>query len=267
MLHAQYYAPIEQEALSNEQETKLNSKLIPLCKYELDQNQKGISFTFADMKGVTPFIFIFIFQDYSFILDEQLLSMEEIEQNLRKSNINLVDGGKSFTYVNEECDSSPFIYRRVAIIIPYRDRLESLLVFLNNMVVYLIAQKINFGIFLIEPEASLQFNRGFLMNIGFNEMLKSYMQPQGYNSSQAYWDCFIFHDVDMIPQDIRVEYSCDRHLPIQMAMAVQKYYYKYLPHYFGGVTAFTRDQFEKVNGYSNFYFGWGSEGKLFSPLA
>jgi hypothetical protein len=165
-------------------------------------------------------------------LDDQVYSFEDIEINLANSHVKLVNGGQSFTHVNAKCDAMK--YRRVAIIIPYRDRLDSLKVFLNNMHLYWTSQGINYTVLLVEPLANLTFNRGSLMNIGFKEMLKSYLQPNGYatasdNSTEQppYWDCFIFHDCDMVPQDIRVEYTCHKDYPVQMATGVQKYFYAY----------------------------------------
>ena len=58
------------------------------------------------------------------------------------------------------------------------------------------------------------FNRAMLFNIGFQESLKF-----------DQYDCFIFHDVDLIPEDDRNEYSCPSS-PRHMSVAVDKFNYR-----------------------------------------
>lgn len=89
---------------------------------------------------------------------------------------------------------------RVAIVIPYRDRANHLPVFLKNIHSLLIKQQSDYGIFVVEQIQGDLFNRAALMNVGFLEALKL-----------SKWDCFIFHDVDLIPLDDRNLYRC----PIQ----------------------------------------------------
>lgn len=73
------------------------------------------------------------------------------------------------------------------------------------------------------------------------------------------YQCLIFHDVDLIPEDDRNLYTCPDQ-PRHMSVAVSTMNYR-LPYkdIFGGVSALTVSQFEKVNGFSNQYWGWGAE--------
>uniref|UniRef100_A0A1I7ZD87 Beta-1,4-N-acetylgalactosaminyltransferase n=1 Tax=Steinernema glaseri TaxID=37863 RepID=A0A1I7ZD87_9BILA len=137
---------------------------------------------------------------------------------------------------------------RVAIIIPYRDREEHLRIFLHNIHSILAKQQLDYAIFIVEQIEGEKFNRAKLMNVGFVEALKLYD-----------WQCFIFHDVDLLPEDDRNLYSCPEQ-PRHMSVAVDKFQYK-LPYgtIFGGITALTRAQVEKTNGYSNEFWGWGGE--------
>ena len=151
--------------------------------------------------------------------------MEEIENRLRNKSIKLVDGGKSFTETNSKCKTTGLKYKKVAFIIPYRDRLKNLKIFLNNMHEYFIRHNISYGIYLIEPEAGVTFNRGLLMNIGFLESIKDSMKIKGSNGT-SFWDCFIFHDVDMIPEDERLYYTCNPKIPIHYAVSVKKMGYE-----------------------------------------
>ncbi|KAM7343762.1 beta1,4-N-acetylgalactosaminyltransferase A [Cochliomyia hominivorax] len=136
----------------------------------------------------------------------------------------------------------------VAIVVPFRDRYAHLSIFLRNIHPFLMKQHIAYRIFIVEQTNGKPFNRAALMNIGFLEAMKLYK-----------WDCFIFHDVDLLPLDNRNLYNCPRQ-PRHMSVAIDKFNYK-LPYrtIFGGVSAMTREHFLTVNGFSNSYFGWGGE--------
>ncbi|CAH0400790.1 unnamed protein product [Chilo suppressalis] len=139
---------------------------------------------------------------------------------------------------------------KVAIIIPFRDRQQHLAVFLRHMHPFLMMQQVEYGIFVVEQAGNSEFNRAKLMNVGFVESQK--LKAGG-------WQCFIFHDIDLLPLDLRNMYSCPRQ-PRHMSASIDKFHFK-LPYedIFGGVSAMTLEQFTKVNGFSNKYWGWGGE--------
>ena len=136
--------------------------------------------------------------------------------------------------------------KRLGIIVPYRDRAEHLQEFIPHMLSYFKRDKLDrnlsYNIFVIEQNDGLDFNRGKLCNIGF---------VLSQNSS----DYVCFHDVDYLP--IWTDYAyCDKptHLIWHGLHKVCRY-----PHFFGAVTMFNMADFEKVNGFSNEYWGWGEE--------
>lgn len=110
------------------------------------------------------------------------ISFYEIEDELKY--LNLENGGRR-TLVKSSHPRGRVLESyvpNVAIIIPYRDRLNNLKLFLRNIHPFLHRQNVNYRIFIVEPVANLTFNKGIAMNAGFKEALK-----------EQEWDCFIFH--------------------------------------------------------------------------
>jgi len=136
----------------------------------------------------------------------------------------------------------------VALVVPYRDRLKQLAVFLRHIHPFLRRQDIHYRIYIINQVDQHLFNRAMLMNVGFAEAMKDFP-----------WDCCIFHDVDLLPEDDRNLYTCPSQ-PRHMSVAVDKFKYR-LPYktIFGGVAAINTSQFKKLNGFSNQFWGWGGE--------
>ncbi|GFR29405.1 beta-1,4-N-acetylgalactosaminyltransferase bre-4 [Trichonephila clavata] len=137
---------------------------------------------------------------------------------------------------------------RVALIIPYRDRLEHLATLLYTLHPLLQRQLLEYRVYVVEQYGNDTFNKGVLMNAGVREALRD-----------SDFHCFVFHDVDMIPEDDRNLYSCPE-MPRHLSVAVDKFNYT-LPYTLlvGGVFSIRLEHFLAVNGYSNLYWGWGGE--------
>ena len=65
-------------------------------------------------------------------------------------------------------------------------------------------------------------------------------------------DCFLFHDVDLLPEDDRLLYTCSKTNPKHFSVLIDKFKYQ-LPYgdLIGGAFALTTDQYRLVNGIKN----------------
>ena len=135
---------------------------------------------------------------------------------------------------------------KLGIIVPYRDREEHLEYFVPSIKEFLDKQGIPFCIYVIDQGNHKSFNRGKLLNVGY-ELFKDEC------------DYFCFHDVDLIPQEDSCDYSVVNR-PTHLASELSKFNYQLVyDEYFGGVTLFPKKHFEMINGFSNEYWGWGYE--------
>lgn len=134
----------------------------------------------------------------------------------------------------------------LCIIVPYRDRavhLEKFAPTLNN---FLQNEGLTYEILIVEQAVGKVFNRGSMKNIGFN-----YAKGKFSN--------YVFHDIDMLPISGKASYQVVD-VPTHYAAIVEQFGWNLAYSEFaGGVIAFTQESFEKSNGYSNLYWGWGAE--------
>lgn len=133
-------------------------------------------------------------------VSRQILPYHQISKRVGKD---VMVGG---FYSPSHCRSN----KSIALIICYRQREKHLKMFLRHMHPFLQAQNINYQIFIINQHGKTLFNRGALFNIGFIESLKIYP-----------FNCFIFHDIDLFPEDSRNLYECHS-TPRHMYHSVRK---------------------------------------------
>lgn len=129
--------------------------------------------------------------------------------------------------------------KKLGIIIPYRNRYDQLVLFKSSINNYLKSKNIDFELIIVEQDDAKLFNRGKLLNIGFKQAKK------------LKCDYVVFHDVDMLPINVDYSYS-----DIPLLLATQRASFD---EFFSSVILFPVEYFEKINGYSNEYWGWGFE--------
>jgi len=135
--------------------------------------------------------------------------------------------------------------KKGAIIIPYRKREEHLKTNIPTLIEIIRKHNSDNKIFVIEQDGEELFNRGKLLNVGADIAKK-----EGF-------DYVIFHDVDLLP--LITDYGYPKK-PTHLAVKVEQFNYKLAyDTCYGGVFSMSIDDFYKINGYNNDFWGWGKE--------
>ena len=136
------------------------------------------------------------------------------------------------------------------ILIPYRNREIHLNHYLRFTLPLLKEIMKDVKILVIEQTNEKPFNRGKLLNIGFD-----YMKDIG--------EYFYTQDVDINPSKKCVEEIYMKELGENSIMGIFTSKHKTL----GGIIKFKRKVFEKINGFPNNFWGWGVEDKALQNRA
>ena len=120
--------------------------------------------------------------------------------------------------------------------------------FVPHLSNFLDKKGIEHTIYIVHQVDEFLFNRGLMKNIGAKHAFDDGC------------DYVAFHDIDMLPENEKCDYSYPIDYPTHIATKLSKYKYKLnYEQYFGGVVLFTKEQVENTNGYSNGYWDWGME--------
>ena len=135
--------------------------------------------------------------------------------------------------------------RRLAVVIPIRDREAHLAALIPRLVAVLRAQGIDYRIVVVEQDQGKLWNKGAMINAGLRHAADR-------------CDYYGLHDVDAIP--VEANYRCpSQPLRLVTKLVGSRQGEARPPRYFGGVITVLREQAEAANGFSNEYWGWGKE--------
>ena len=144
-------------------------------------------------------------------------------------------------------EPSPQTIPKLVFIVPYRDREQQYLFFSQHMKIVLEdMRESDYEIYYIHQSDAREFNRGAMKNIGFLYVKEKY--PNDYENITL-----VFNDIDTMPY---VKNFLNYHtIPGRV-----KHFYGF-QFTLGGIVSIKAGDFEKVNGYPNFW-AWGYEDNL-----
>ena len=131
---------------------------------------------------------------------------------------------------------------KIVFIVPYRDR-EQQQKFFKRQMEYVLEDIDNYKIIYVHQKDKREFNRGAMKNIGFLVLKDLY--PNNYKNINL-----VFNDVDIMPYTKNfLDYFTKEN--------VVKHFYGF-KYTLGGIVSIMASDFEKVNGFPNFW-SWGYE--------
>ena len=138
--------------------------------------------------------------------------------------------------------------KRLAVVVPYRNRPQHLMNFLPHLLAYFrhdkLDRRIAMSLHVVEQAGNAPFNGGKLKNVGFALVRDSA-------------DYVCFHDVDYLPLWADYSFSPRPARLIWHGLPLQENWEQFL----GGVLMFDKASYERINGYPNNYWGWGFEDR------
>ena len=130
------------------------------------------------------------------------------------------------------------------IIIPYRHREKHLEYFIKNTIPLFQKYLPNTKVVIVEQNDEKLFNRGAVLNVGFKE----------YQNKTKY---FFTHDVDINP----FEKTLLKYYKPPIDDGYIQGIYTSAWDTLGGIVKFKKNDFLKINGFNNMFWGWGGEDK------
>ncbi|KNC86034.1 hypothetical protein SARC_01793 [Sphaeroforma arctica JP610] len=161
--------------------------------------------------------------------------------------------------VARTCDvTSPIKWRerrlpgqhRLGIVVPYKNRMKELQTFVPHMEKFLKAQGVDHEYFITNQLDDWRFNRGSLLNIG------------AIMSGAFDCDYIALHDVDLLPNQIELNYRFPEKGPYHVAAPGLHPKYKFSK-FLGGILIMSKANYMQINGFSNKFWGWGKEDDEF----